>query len=54
MLQIKKLQRYEAENRDLSGENNKLEANYKKLNSELQRMKRTLEVGSYFCLTFET
>ena len=43
-LQIKKLERFGHENSDLKVENNKLESTCKKLNSELQRMKRTLEV----------
>jgi len=46
VLQLKKLQRYEVENRDLSSDNTKLEGKCKKLNSELQRIKRTLEVST--------
>ena len=44
-LQIKKLERHAVENRDLSSENSKLEAGSKKLNSEIQRLKRALEVA---------
>ncbi|XP_076815424.1 girdin-like isoform X2 [Clavelina lepadiformis] len=39
----KKLERFDSENRELESDNNKLETNNKKLNGEVQRLKRLLE-----------